>query len=134
MQVVSVPANGLAHAADSQVMLDKRITIPLAVLVGVGLELGIHVLTGRREAWDSGAYWTIGLPVVLAVSFAIGLLARGRAWLSTWLIVPAQVFTMMARSGELGGLWPLAVALSGCLSVPFVGAAFIGTKFRRPSL
>ena len=121
-------------AADSQAMLDNRVTIPLAVVAGVGLELGIHALTGRREAWDSGAYWTIGLPAVLVVSFAIGLLARGRAWLSTWLIVPAQVLTMMARSGELGGLWPLAVALSACLSVPFVGAAFAGTRFRRRSL
>lgn len=115
-------------------MLDKRVTIPLALLAGVALELGIHAFTGRREAWDSGAYWTIGLPAALAVSFAIGLFARGRAWLSTWLIVPAQVFTMMVRSGELGGLWPLAVALSAGLSVPFAGAAFIGTKFRRRSL
>ena len=115
-------------------MLDQRVTIPLALLAGVGLELAIHALTGRREAWDSGAYWTIGLPVVLVLSFAIGRLARGRAWLSTWLIVPAQVFTMMVRSGELGGLWPLAVALSACLSVPFVGAAFLGTNFRRRSL
>ncbi len=112
-------------------MLDTRTTIPLAILLGVALELGIHVLTGRREAWDSGAYWTLGLPAVLAASFAIGLLARGRAWRSTWLIVPAQVLTMMVRSGELGGLWPLAVALSACLSVPFVAAAFVGSRLRR---
>ena len=112
-------------------MLEYRITVLVSLLAGVGLELGIHALTGRREAWDSGAYWTLGLPVVLALSFAIGLLARDRAWLSTWLIIPSQVFTMMARSGELGGLWPLAVALSACLSVPFVGAAFIGSRFRR---
>jgi hypothetical protein len=114
-------------------MLDNRVTIPLAVAAGVALELGIHALTGRREAWDSGAYWTIGLPIVFGVSFAIGVLARGRAWLSTWLIVPAQVLTMMVRGGELGGLWPLAVALSACLSVPFVGAAFVGTRFSRRS-
>jgi len=112
-------------------MLDRQVTIPLALLVGVGLELGIHALTGRREAWDSGAYWTLGLPAVLAISFGIGVLARGRAWLSTWLIVPAQVLAMMVRSGELGGLWPLAVALSTCLSVPFAGAAFLGTHVRR---
>ena len=112
-------------------MLDRQVTIPLALLVGVGLELGIHALTGRREAWDSGAYWTLGLPAVLAISFGIGVLARGRAWLSTWLIVPAQVLAMMVRSGELGGLWPLAVALSTCLSVPFAGAALLGTHVRR---
>jgi len=112
-------------------MLDTRVTIALAVVVGAGLELGIHALTGRREAWDSGAYWAIGLPVALASSFAIGWFARGRAWMSTWLIVPAQVFTMMARSGELGGLWPLAVAMSACLSVPFVVAAFAGSRLTR---
>jgi hypothetical protein len=38
--------------------------------------------------------------------------------------------TMIVRSGELGGLWPLAVVLSAFLSAPFVVAAFIGSRFR----
>jgi hypothetical protein len=37
---------------------------------------------------------------------------------------------MMVRSGELGGLWPLAFALSTILSAPFVVAAFLGSRLR----
>jgi hypothetical protein len=111
-------------------MLKRRAIIALCVVAGVGLELGIHVLTGRREAWDSALYWTLGLPLVAAVSVAIGLASERSDWLWTFLIVPSQVTTMMVRSGEIGSLWPLAAALSAILSAPFVAAAFVGSKFR----
>ena len=112
-------------------MLGTKATIAVAVLTGVLLELGIHALSGRREAWDSPQFWTIGLPAVLLVSAALGFLARRRDWLWTFAIVPAQVTTMMVGSGEIGSLWPLAAALSAILSTPFVGAAFLGSRFRR---
>jgi hypothetical protein len=105
-------------------------TILLAVLTGVALELGIHALSGRREAWDSAEFWVIGLPVAGLVSAAIGWLSRGRDWVWTLLVAPGQVTTMMVRGGELGGLWPLTVVLSAILSAPFVAAAFIGSRFR----
>ena len=106
----------------------------ISVLTGVALELGIHLLSGRREAWDSPQFWTIGLPVALVVSAALGRLSRHRAWLWTGAVVPSQVLTMMLRSGELGGLWPLTVVFSAILSAPFVFAAFVGSRFRpRPS-
>ena len=70
----------------------------------------------------------MGLPIAAVVAAGIGYVASGREWLSTALIVPSQVFTMMARSGELGGLWPLAVALSAILSAPFVAAAFAASR------
>jgi hypothetical protein len=39
--------------ADTTGMLNRRTTILLSACVGVCLELGIHALSGRREAWDS---------------------------------------------------------------------------------
>jgi hypothetical protein len=101
-----------------------------SVITGVALERGVQLSSGRREAWDSEQYWTLGLPIALAVSLAVGFLSRGSAWLWTAAIVPSQVLTMMVRSGELGGLWPLAFALSTILSAPFVIAAFLGSKLR----
>jgi NAD/NADP transhydrogenase beta subunit len=103
----------------------------VSLITGIALELGIHALSGRREAWDSGEYWTIGLPCVLVASAGIGYCSRNRAWIWTLLIIPGQVTTMMARSGEIGTLWPLAAALSAILSAPFVVAAFVGSRFRR---
>ena len=112
-------------------MLDSRWNLILAVGTGIALELGIHALSGRREAWDSTQFWSIGLPAAVVLSAALGRLSRGRAWLWTFAIAPSQVMTMMVRSGEIGGLWPLTVALSAILSAPFVLAAFIGSRFRR---
>lgn len=112
-------------------MLTRRTAILLSVATGMALEIGIHLASGRREAWDSALYWTVGLPAAGFVAFTIGLLARGRDWLWTTLIVPAQVFTMMLRSAEISGLLPLTVALSAVLSAPFVAAAFVGSRFRR---
>jgi len=111
-------------------MLGTKVTIAVAVATGVLLELGIHALSGRREAWDSPQFWTIGLPGALVVSALLGFLARRKDWLWSFAIVPAQVTTMMVRSGEVGGLWPLAAALSAILSSPFVAVAFIASRFR----
>jgi hypothetical protein len=111
-------------------MLHKWTILVLCVLTGVTLELGLSALSGRREAWDSALYWTLGIPGALVASAAIGLVSRKRDWLWTLAIVPSQVITMMLRDGEVGGLWPLAIVLSAILSAPFVVAAFLGSRFR----
>ncbi len=105
----------------------------VSAVAGVALELGIHALSGRREAWDAAEYWTVGLPCLLAVSAALGYFSKNRAWIWTLLVIPSQVTTMMVRSGEIGALWPLAAALSALLSAPFVVAAFVGSRFRSRS-
>lgn len=120
-----------ACAADNTGMLPTKAIIALAVVTGIPLELGIHALSGRREAWDSAEFWTIGLPAALVASAALGFFARRTDWLWTFIIVPAQVTTMMVRNGEIGSLWPLAAALSAILSAPFVFAAFVASRFRR---
>jgi hypothetical protein len=127
------PVGESAPQADNLIVLKRRVIIVLCVLAGIGLESGIGVLTGRSEAWDSGLYWTLGLPVVAVLSVAIGLVSERSDWLWTFLIVPSQVTAMMVRNGEIGILWPLAAALSSILSAPFVAGAFIGSKMRRNS-
>jgi hypothetical protein len=109
-------------------MLDKSATIGIAIVVGVALELGVGLLTGRREAWDSGAYWTVGLPFAAVAALAIGCLSRRRNWFWAILIVPAQATTMMVKSGEVSGLWPLAMVFAAVLSLPFVAVAWIGAR------
>jgi NAD/NADP transhydrogenase beta subunit len=115
-------------------VLRTRTIIILSILTGVALELGIYALSGRREAWDSTQYWTIGLPLAVIASLAIGYLSRHTDWAWTVLVVPAQVTTMMLRSGEIGSLWPLAALLSAFLSLPFVVAAVVGAVLRPRSI
>jgi hypothetical protein len=112
-------------------MLTTRATVILSLLTGLVLEFGIEAVTGRREAWDTGLFWTGGLPVALAVAALIGYRSLRRSWVWTLLIVPGQLLAMMGRSGEIGSLWPLTLAFSSILSAPFVLAAFVGSRFRK---
>lgn len=111
-------------------MLDKRTTIGLSILTGVVLELGIHAMSGRREAWDSAEFWTLGLPVACLLSAVIGALSRSTDWKWTLVVAPSQVMTMMVRGGEVGNLWPLTLAASTILSAPFFVASYVGSRLR----
>lgn len=112
----------------------KGFVIALVIVTGVAVELGIELATGRGEAWDSDVYWTLGLPIAALISLLAGFISQGRDWLWAAAIVPAQVTTMMVTSGDIVGgltLWPLTAGLSSILSAPFVGAAYVGSRFRR---
>ena len=115
---------------DTSVMLKTRLVVCLVIATGVALELGIHALSGRREAWDSPLYWILGLPAAGIASVVIGFLSQRADWLWAAAIIPSQVMTMMVRSGEISGLWPLMLVLSSMLSTPFVVASFVGSRFR----
>jgi hypothetical protein len=119
---------GLELEADIHVVLNSRAGAILSIVVGIGLELGVQALGARREAWDSPAFWTIGMPLALVIAFVIGVRSTGRAWLTTFAIAPAQFATMTVRSGEVGSLWPLGLILSAALSTPFVVASFAGAR------
>jgi hypothetical protein len=119
--------------ADTTFMMGRKPTIVCAIGIGAALEMGIHAFSGRREAWDSPLFWTVGMPAALLASLALGLLSRRSNWLWTAVVAPSQVLTMMVRSGEIGSLWPLALILSTLLSAPFVVAAFVGSRLREAS-
>ena len=126
------PVQSSRDCADTPCMLTRNHVVVISALLGVALELGVDAMSGRREAWDSAEYWTVGLPVVALLTMALGYLSSERAFLWTFAVVPAQVLTMIVRSGDLGfNLWPLTVALSAILSAPFVIAASIGVALRR---
>jgi len=120
--------------ADTTCVTRRSLVIVLAIATGVVVELGIEVMSGRREAWDSEFYWMIGLPAAMLMSLLVGFISERRDWLWAAAIVPSQVTTMMATSGDLLGglgLWPLMVAFSSILSAPFVGASYVGSWLRR---
>jgi hypothetical protein len=107
----------------------------LAVAVGVALEVWISLTTGRREAWDTSLYWTFGLPLALIAAAGIGYVTRGNGWVAALLIVPGQVLAMAYRSGSIGSLtlWPLTLALSCVLGLPFALVAYATRRLRRRS-
>ena len=106
--------------------------IVLAIAAGVSVEILVSLASGRREAWDSSAYWVAGYPALILVSALLGWLWPGGAWRLGFLAAIAQVLTMMRRTGD-ASLWPLGLLLGAALGVPCALAADAGRRLRGPA-
>ena len=104
----------------------------LAVVAGMGLWFFIALMTGRREAWDSSAFWAIGYPAAIVVSALLGYFFPTRPWRWALTLFFAQFIAMMIRNGEVGSLWPLGMMLFTLLAVPGMIAAKIASAIRAP--
>ena len=102
----------------------------VAAVSGILVWTLVSAATGRREAWDSGAYYQIGLPALCVVSAALGYLEPDRPW--RWGAAPlaGQAVAMFATQG-VGNLWPLGLIVTGVLAVPPILTARLGAFVRR---
>ncbi|OGS10711.1 MAG: hypothetical protein A2234_08720 [Elusimicrobia bacterium RIFOXYA2_FULL_58_8] len=62
-------------------------------------------LGGRREAWDSPVFWTIGLPALLLMNAIAGFIEPDRIILKGISSVCLQPVAMMVKSGEVGSMF-----------------------------
>jgi len=108
----------------------------IAALIGAVLWVVISQMSGRREAWDSDLYFSLGMSVSCLVSFVFGLIAPERSW--RWGAWPfaGQFLAMLAMAG-VGSLLPLGIIMFGILSIPAMLTArlgaFIASKRRAAS-
>lgn len=112
----------------------RSVVVPAAVsfVSGVFLWLGASLASGRREPWDSSLYWAGAYPVSLAICVAIALFFPRRPWLWAIVLFEGQFVGMVLRNGELGGLWPLGMAMFAVLAVPGVVLAGLVARLRKP--
>ena len=88
----------------------------------------------RREAWDSGSWWLVVLPVLALVAGILGYLVPQRVWRWAVAILGGQLVAMilLRPAGTDLGLLPLTVIL---LLVPlglvFTALALIGGAIAR---
>lgn len=96
-----------------------------AFAAGAAIWIFIAMTTGRPEAWDSGIYFSLGLPTACILAFALGVVEPARSW--RWGVAPfaGQFLTMLLMQG-VGNLLPLGVLVFAVISVPAVIAARIG--------
>jgi len=96
-----------------------------AVAAGATIWILISVGTGRREAWDSGIYFTLGMPAACLLSFVLGVVEPVRSW--RWGLAPfaGQFLSLLIMQG-VGNLLPLGVIVFAILSIPAVITARIG--------
>jgi len=106
------------------------------VLAGAGFMTwavySLPLLTGRasiREAWDDSSYWSVGLPVLLALVATAGALTQARPWMLAAATVGGHFLGILviARPGSDLGLLPLTMLFIGApMFLVFTGAAWVG--------
>ena len=109
--------------------------IPFAVsaLGGFLVCLVMSMATGRKEAWDSGVYFSVGIPVMCALMFAISHRFPDRAWRWTLSMAVGQAIAMLSAGNSLS-LWPLSLVAMTVLSVPqFLAGSIASTLARKNS-
>jgi hypothetical protein len=102
----------------------------IAIAAGVLLWFAGAAVAGKREAWDSGLYWSLFYPIAIGASALLGYLFPDRPWRWAIALFLAQFAAMVLRSGEIGNLAPLGLAMFGILSLPGVFAAFIASRMK----
>jgi hypothetical protein len=78
-----------------------------SAISGLVVCLAITMATGRREAWDSGAYFLIGIPIMCSLISAISYVFPTRAWRWTLSMAVGQSLAIVSGGGSLS-LWPRA--------------------------
>lgn len=102
----------------------------LATVAGASLWLGTSALTGRREAWDASAYWSVAYPLGVALSAGLGFMNPVRPWRWGLVVMLAQAVTLTFTAAGFG-LLPLGLILFGILAVPPMIAARLAAWMRR---
>jgi hypothetical protein len=97
---------------------DNRV-LPYAVsfITGLAICLFITLTSGRREAWDSPEYFTIGIPTMCLVMFVISYRFPQRAWRWALSMAIGQSVAMVLGGGS-ASLWPLAMIAMTIVSLP----------------
>jgi hypothetical protein len=104
----------------------------LATVCGAAIWILVARLGGRREAWDSGLYFLVGIPAVCLVSMGLAFFEPRHPW--RWGVLPlaGQLMWLLLSQGP-GNLLPLGVVVFGVLSIPSIitawSGAFIATKW-----
>jgi hypothetical protein len=106
--------------------------LPLAIVVAGGALLWIvaSFAMGAREPWDRAAYWTVVYPLALAGCAGLGFAFPYRTASWAFALFLGQFVGLLVRNGELGGLWPLGLALFAVLALPGMVLAKIGARMR----
>jgi hypothetical protein len=102
----------------------------VAFLSGVVVWSLVTAMSGKREAWDSELYFTLGIPAVCLVAGILGFVEPQRPW--RWGIVPlAGQFVWMLVTQGVGNLLPLGIIAFGLFAIPSVVTAKLGSVFAR---
>lgn len=101
-----------------------------ATLCGLIVFFTITLTTGKNEAWDHDIYFSVGIPFMCIVVFAIAYLFPLKPWRWAVSMAGGQVLAALMHGSSLN-LLPLAAIFMAVISIPQFLAAFVGSKLSR---
>ena len=101
-----------------------------AALAGLMTCMAIALVTGRREAWDAGAYYSTGIPIMVVVIFIIAWVFPERAWRWTLAMAVGQSLSAFLQ-GSSPNLFPIAIVFMTVVSVPQFLAGYLAARWSR---
>jgi uncharacterized membrane protein YuzA (DUF378 family) len=95
--------------------------------MGFALWALIPILTGRREAWDSSIYFTVGIPTIAAVSGLLGYLLPNHWWHFGLAAFLSQAIYIIVKEPTANMLPPGLVVLA-VFCLPSFATACLGAR------
>jgi hypothetical protein len=99
-------------------------------LVGLLVWVGVSIYSGEEEAWDSNAFFIIGLPTMMLASAVAGYIEPNRAWRWGLGAVCLQPVALLL-SGRIGPLLIVGILTFGVIAALCVGMAYLGVDLQR---
>ena len=112
---------------------DSLLAHVLSGMAGLALWAATATVTGKREPWDAGTYWTVSYPLAIFGSAVLGFLFPERAWRWAATLMLMQFVVMIAMGSGLG-LWPLGLIVLAVLAAPAAFAGVLAARLRRSTL
>ena len=97
-----------------------------AAVCGAAVWIVIALASGRKEAWDSGLYFSVGIPAVCLVSMTFAFFEPNRSWEGGGSCRWSDSLFGCFFHWDPAIYCPFGVIVFGVLSVPPIIAAWIG--------
>lgn len=102
----------------------------VSALSGLGVCLAISMVTGKKEAFDSEIYFSVGIPIMCVLIFAISYWFSEKPWRWTLSMAVGQSLAIVSGGNSLS-LWPLAIIGMAILSVPQLITGMAASKLAK---
>ncbi len=99
----------------------------LAFISGLGVCLAVSAIGNHREAWDSGLYYSAGIPGMCVLIFLISYFWFKRTWRWTLCMAAGQFLSGFIKGSDLS-LWPLAMVFMTVVSIPQFIAGWMASR------
>lgn len=105
---------------------------PYAVSAACGfvVYVAITAMAGVNEAWDDGAYYVLGIPLMCIVAFFVGQQYPAKPWRWAASMAGGQMAGALLNGSSLN-LLPLALIFMTIISIPQFVAASLGARLAR---